>query len=173
MPGPQTSRHTETLVEPGLQMPYTEQWNLSFERELPFTSKIRVSYTGTHAVGLIRYASGNLPDNNPNGVLVVNHANNAPSVLYSNLSSFPATDPRRVDVRGQTLHLAADPFCAGTGLPSISNPPPGVTIDANGIIIWTPSPGQVPSIMATTAALDLARKADIHCVRLGRRALRD
>ncbi len=127
VPGPQTARHTETLVEPGLQMPYTEQWNLSFERELPFTSKIRVSYTGTHGVGLIRYASGNLPDNNPAGVLVVNHPNNAPSVLYSNLSSFPANDPRRTDVRGQTLRLAADQFCAGTGLPSISNPPPGVT----------------------------------------------
>jgi len=60
-------------------------------------------------------------------VLVVNHPNNAPSVLYSNLSSFPVNDPRRTDVRGQTLHLAADQFCAGTGLPSISNPPPGVT----------------------------------------------
>ena len=127
VPGPQTSRHTETLVDPGLQMPYTEQWSLSFERELPFASKITVSYNGTRGIGLIRYASANLPDNNPAGVLVVNHPNNAPSVLYSNLSSFPANDPRRTDVRGQTLHLAADPFCAGTGLPSISNTLPGVT----------------------------------------------
>jgi len=35
------------------------------------------------------------------------------------LSTLPADDPRRVDVRGQTLHVAADAACAGTGLSGI------------------------------------------------------
>jgi hypothetical protein len=131
VPGPQTARHFETLVDPQLQMPYTEQWNLTLERDLPFESRVRISYTGNRGIGLLRFASGNLPDNNPNGVLVVNHPNNAPSALYANLSSFPANDPRRVDVRGQVLHLAADPFCAGSGLPSLQPVLPGVTCPAS------------------------------------------
>jgi hypothetical protein len=39
-------------------------------------------------------------------------------VLYS-FTGLAANDPRRVDTRGQTLRPAADPQCAGTGLPSI------------------------------------------------------
>ena len=46
-------------------------------------------------------------------VLVANHPNNAPGMLYA-LTGLPANDPRRVDVRGQTLRLAADAQCAGT-----------------------------------------------------------
>ncbi|MBA2732878.1 MAG: TonB-dependent receptor, partial [Acidobacteria bacterium] len=117
-PGPQTVRHPETLIDPGLEMPYTQQWNLSFERQMPFSSSLRLSYTGNRGIGLLRYSLDNLPDNNPAGVVVANHPNNAPAVLYS-APQRTAGDPRGVDVRGQTLRPAADIVCAGTGLPGI------------------------------------------------------
>jgi outer membrane receptor protein involved in Fe transport len=120
VPGPQTARHTITDIDPNLEMPYTQQWNLSFERQLPFNSALRVSYTGNRGIGLLRYASYNLPVHDPvNGVLVANHPNNAPGVLYT-LSGLGATDPRRTDVRGQVLRPAADILCAGTGLNGVA-----------------------------------------------------
>ena len=119
VPGPQTTRHPETLIDPGLEMPYTQQWNLSFEREMPLSSKVRVSYTGNRGIGLLRYSLDNLPLNDPAGVLVANHPNNAPAVLYT-AAQRTAGDPRGVDVRGQTLRRAADVVCAGTGLPGIA-----------------------------------------------------
>jgi len=118
VPGPQTTRHTLTQIDPGLEMPYTQQWNLSFERQLPFTSSLRVSYTGNRGIGLLRYALQNLPLVDPAGVLVSNHPNNAPAVLYTAAQRGPG-DPRGVDVRGQTLRPAADIVCAGTGLAGI------------------------------------------------------
>ena len=97
VPGPQTARHTVTLIDPGLEMPYTQQWNFTFEREMPFTSALRVSYTGNRGIGLLRYALDNLPLHDPvNGVLVPNHPNN------------PA------NLRGRTIKLASDFRCAGT-----------------------------------------------------------
>jgi hypothetical protein len=111
VPGPQAQRHPEAHIDPGLEMPYTQQWNFTIERELPFRSKVSVSYTGTRGIGFIKYTQENLPV--AGDVLVANHANNAPGVLYT-LTGLPANDPRRVDVRGQTLHVAADPQCAGT-----------------------------------------------------------
>ena len=97
VPGPQTARHTVTLIDPGLEMPYTQQWNLSFERQMPFSSSIRMSYTGNRGIGLLRYAQDNLPVHDPvNGVLVPNHPNN------------PA------NLRGQIIRLAANYACAGT-----------------------------------------------------------
>jgi len=119
-PGPQTVRHAEAHIDPGLEMPYTQQWNLSIERQLPFKSAIRVTYSGTRGIGLLRYAQENLPAFSSGGVLVANHPNNAPNILYSNFASLPASDPRRVDVRGQVIRLAADPLCAGTGLTGIA-----------------------------------------------------
>jgi carboxypeptidase family protein len=119
VPGPQTTRHTETLIDPGLEMPYTQQWNLSYEREMPLRSKIRISYTGNRGIGLLRYALDNLPLNDPAGVLVANHPNNAPAVLYT-AAQRPPGDPRAVDVRGQVLRPAADLVCAGTGLAGIA-----------------------------------------------------
>ena len=44
-----------TDVDPGLEMPYTQQWNLSYERQAPFSSAVRVSYTGNRGIGLLRY----------------------------------------------------------------------------------------------------------------------
>ena len=96
VPGPQTARHTITLIDPGLEMPYTEQWNLTFERQMPFESALRVSYTGNRGIGLLKYSLDNLPVHDPvNGVLVPNHPNN------------PA------NLRGKIITLATNP-CAGT-----------------------------------------------------------
>jgi len=97
VPGPQTARHTLTLIDPGLEMPYTQQWNFTFERQMPFASALRVSYTGNRGIGLLRYALDNLPLHDPvNGVRVADHPNN------------PA------NLRGQVIKLAADFLCAGT-----------------------------------------------------------
>jgi outer membrane receptor protein involved in Fe transport len=118
VPGPITARTTVTLIEPGLEMPYTQQWNLSIERQMPFASSLRVSYTGNRGIGLLKYSLDNLPVNSPNGVLVANHPFNAPNVLYG--TTLPASDPRRVDVRGQTIRPATDMICAGTGLTGVA-----------------------------------------------------
>lgn len=123
-PGPQTARHAITAIDPGLEMPYTQQWNLTIDRQMPFQSALRVTYTGTRGVGLLRYNLDNLPLNNPDGVLVSNHPNNAPGVLYA-LGTFTANDPRRVDVRGQILRPATDILCAGTGLVGVATQPGG------------------------------------------------
>jgi hypothetical protein len=119
VPGPQTTRHTLTLIDPGLEMPYTQQWTMSFERQLPLSSALRVTYTGNRGIGLLRYSLQNLPLNDPAGVVVANHPNNAPAVLYTAAQRTPG-DPRGVDVRGQTLRPAADVVCAGTGLAGIA-----------------------------------------------------
>ncbi|HEU4597922.1 MAG TPA: hypothetical protein VFS10_22530, partial [Pyrinomonadaceae bacterium] len=119
VPGPQTARTTLTNIDPGLEMPYTQQWNLSYERQLPFTSSMRLTYTGNRGIGLLRYALENLPLNDPAGVFVANHPNNAPAVLYT-AANRPPGDPRAVDVRGQTLRPAADIVCAGTGLAGVA-----------------------------------------------------
>src|SRR5687768_12628425 len=96
-PGPQTARHTLTLIDAGREMPYTQQWNFTFEREMPFTSAFRASYTGNRGIGLLRYGLDNLPVHDAvNGVLVANHPNN------------PA------NLRGKTIRLASDFLCAGT-----------------------------------------------------------
>jgi hypothetical protein len=97
VPGPQTARHTITAIDPGLQMPYTQQWNLTVERQLPFASSLRVSYTGNRGIGLLKYSLENLPLHDAvNGVRVANHPNN------------PA------NLRGQVIKLASDFLCAGT-----------------------------------------------------------
>ena len=80
----------------------------------------------------MKYTLGNLPQNNPSGVLVADHPNNSPTAL--GYGALPAADPRRVDVRGQTLRPAADILCAGTGLTGIAvntTCPVAVPIGAN------------------------------------------
>jgi hypothetical protein len=101
IPGPQTTRHSIAIVDPGLEMPYTQQWNLTFERQLPWSSALRVSYTGNRGIGLLKILQGNIPVHNPAGVFVANHPNNLAAL------------------RGQTITPAADLFCAGTGTPGV------------------------------------------------------
>ena len=99
-------------------MPKTQQWNLTFERQLPWKTALRVSYSGNRGIGLLRFSQFNLPIHDPvNGVTVANHPNNAPGILYTGL---PVGDPRLVDVRGQLIRPAADLQCAGTGLTGIA-----------------------------------------------------
>jgi hypothetical protein len=119
-PGPQTARHAEALIDPDLEMPYTQQASLSYERELPFQSSIRFTYTNNRGIGLVRFNNGNLPVFSTDGVPVANHPNNAPNVLYG--TAFPAGDPRLADVRGQTIRLAANAQCAGTGMGTPGTP---------------------------------------------------
>jgi outer membrane receptor protein involved in Fe transport len=109
VPGPQTTRHTITIVDPGLEMPYTQQWNLTFERQMPFKSALKVSYTGTRGIGLVKYSLANLPLHDPvNGVRVADHPNN------------PA------NLRGQVIKLASDFVCAGTTASTINTQCPNV-----------------------------------------------
>jgi outer membrane receptor protein involved in Fe transport len=117
VPGPQTARHTLTLIDPGLEMPYTQQWNLTIERQMPFASAFRVSYTGNRGIGLLKYSLDNLPLHDPiNGVRVVDHPNNG-------------------TLRGQIIKPAADIHCAGTAgttaIPFTSLCPVVVPIAAN------------------------------------------
>jgi hypothetical protein len=115
-----TFRYSKSLVvDPNLEMPYTKQWNLTFERQLPWKSAVRISYTGNRGYGLLRYNFGNAPQNDPNGVTVTDHPNNAPAILYT-AAQRTAGDPRGVDVRGQVLRPAANAQCAGTGLPGVA-----------------------------------------------------
>lgn len=98
IPGaPLTTRAALTIIDPDLEMPYTQQWNLTYERQLPWSSAIRLSYTGNRGIGLLKYTLDNLPNHDPvNGVFVLNHPNNAAAQ------------------RGQTIRPAVNVFCAGT-----------------------------------------------------------
>ncbi|HEY6403295.1 MAG TPA: hypothetical protein VI479_17875, partial [Blastocatellia bacterium] len=140
-PGPQATRHAEAYIDPNLEMPYTQQWNLSVERKLPWRSALRMSYTGNRGIGLVRFTQDNVPMSPALGpVTVANHPNNAPTALYS-AENRPAGDPRAVDIRGQQLRLAADPLCAGTGLagiPTTANCPVPVPIGPNEISVRVP-----------------------------------
>jgi outer membrane receptor protein involved in Fe transport len=111
VPGPQTARHSLTIVDPDLEMPYTQQWNLSLERKIPFNSSLRVTYSGNRGIGLLRYVQDNLPVSPlAGGIVVANHPNNAPA----------AGAP---DLRGVRIdRIAADVLCAGTGFIPGVNP---------------------------------------------------
>lgn len=120
VPGPQTARHTLNIIDPALEVPYTQQWTFSLERQMPLSSALRITYTGNRGIGLLRYSLVNLPlHNSGNGVLVANHPNNAPAALYT-AAQRTAGDPRAVDTRGQVLRPAANLGCAGTGLSGVA-----------------------------------------------------
>ena len=103
-PGNLTTRVALTVVNSDLQMPYTQQWSLTVEREMPFKSTLRATYTGNRGIGLLRYNLNNLPVSPlDGGFTVVNHPFNAPA------AGFP-------DLRGVNINkVAADFLCAGTG----------------------------------------------------------
>lgn len=108
-PGPQTTRHSITIASPDLEVPYTHQWSVSYERKLPFDSTLRLNYNGNHVIGTLKYALNNLPLSPLDGpVTVVDHPNNAPG------TGFP-------DLRGRVIdRVASNVQCAGTGLPGIA-----------------------------------------------------
>ncbi len=98
-------RYSYTKVDPNLEMPSTDQWNLTFEREMPWNSSMRLSYTNKKGNNLIRYVPTNLPQSPLDGpVLVVDHPNNKPA----------AGAP---DLRGKSISKVNPDPCAGTGLP--------------------------------------------------------
>jgi hypothetical protein len=104
VPGPQSSRHTIFLPDENLQMPRTDQWSISYERQIPWDSALRINYNGNHVSGTLRYVQDNLPVSPEYGpVLVVDHPNNAPTGTYP-------------DLRGKYITaIAANVQCAGTG----------------------------------------------------------
>lgn len=56
-----TVRVSATFVEPDLQMPETRQWNLTFERQAFWNSKVRLSYLGSMGRNLLQIRYDNLP----------------------------------------------------------------------------------------------------------------
>ncbi|MDL2718191.1 MAG: TonB-dependent receptor [Acidobacteriota bacterium] len=109
-PGPQTTRVSITQVDPDLKMPQAKQWNVSFERKIPWDSTIRLSYVGSHGSNLLKFTPTNLAVTPAQGgIIVVDHPFNAPR------PGFP-------DLRGVMINkVAADWKCAGTGyIPGIA-----------------------------------------------------
>ncbi len=56
-----TTRVSPTYIQPDLQMPETRQWNLTFERQTFWNSRLRLSYIGTIGKDLLQYRLDNLP----------------------------------------------------------------------------------------------------------------
>jgi hypothetical protein len=94
-----------TNADPDLGMPSATQWNLTFEREMPWNSSMRLTYTNKTGEDLIRYVPSNLPLSPLNGpITVVDHPYNAPA------AGMP-------DLRGQQITTINPNPCAGTGMP--------------------------------------------------------
>jgi hypothetical protein len=62
VPGTPTTRIAITRVDPDFRMPYTQQWNLTAEHELPWKMALSMSYVGNRGIGLVQYDSLNRPD---------------------------------------------------------------------------------------------------------------
>jgi len=54
-PGPPTAQVILAFADPNLRMPYTEQWNLTFERALPSHSSLSLAYVGNNGVEFLQY----------------------------------------------------------------------------------------------------------------------
>ena len=50
------------LFDPGLQMPYSENWNFGFQQQLHRDLILDVNYVGSHGVHLLRVVDGNPPN---------------------------------------------------------------------------------------------------------------
>jgi len=61
-PGPPTARVSLALTNPDLHLPYTQQWNLTIERQLPARTSISVGYNGNRGIGLPFFDWDNRPD---------------------------------------------------------------------------------------------------------------
>lgn len=101
-----TTRISILQVDPKLKMPQVLQWNVSFERTLPWDSTLRLSYVGNHGKDLLKYTPTNLAITPAQGgIVVVNSPFNAPG------AGLP-------DLRGVLINkVASDWRCAGTGMP--------------------------------------------------------
>ena len=113
-PGVEPSTRISILqVDPDLKMPQVWQWNVSFERKLPWDTTLRLSYVGNHGEDLLKYTPTNLAVTPAQGGIVVpNHPFNAPL-------------PGHPDLRGVLINqVAKDWKCAGTGYI------PGVNVNA-------------------------------------------
>ncbi|HYP07477.1 MAG TPA: carboxypeptidase regulatory-like domain-containing protein [Bryobacteraceae bacterium] len=114
-PGPPTGQVTLVAPDPGLHNPYTQQWNLTFERAMPLQSGLSISYIGNRGIGFIQYDARNraqLPvtstvplsyaGTNFTGVLFdrvdANLFNTNPAPGFISLSQ-PRTNARRSDGR--------------------------------------------------------------------------
>ncbi|MGH9657432.1 MAG: hypothetical protein ACRD96_02750, partial [Bryobacteraceae bacterium] len=58
-PGFPLAQVAYTIADPGLRMPYTEQWNLTLERELPWKTALSVSYVANRGIGFLQYDAPN------------------------------------------------------------------------------------------------------------------
>ncbi len=58
-PGPPTTQVSLTAIDPNLSMPYTEQWNFTVERQLPWNAAFQASYVGNRGIGLLFYNQPN------------------------------------------------------------------------------------------------------------------
>jgi hypothetical protein len=111
-PGFQTVRVAPTFVDPDLQMPESRQWNLTFERQVFWNSRLRASYIGTLGKNLLFYEMSNAP------------------VL-----------PAPPGTAGAMWVVAADAACAGTGTPGVAVTaacPVAVPIAANEVSFRVP-----------------------------------
>jgi hypothetical protein len=61
-PGFPAARVSATFVNPDLKMPEARQWNLTFERQAFWNSRIRASYIGTIGKNLLQYRWDNVPE---------------------------------------------------------------------------------------------------------------
>ena len=88
VPGPPTARISPTFIDPNLQQPYTEQWNLTVERLLPWKMAAKVGYIGNHGVGLPFYDFDNRAEF---PIVSPNHPFNAPfgGVLFNQIDANP------------------------------------------------------------------------------------
>jgi len=104
VPGPPTARISPTFIDPNLQQPYTEQWNLTVERVLPWKVAAKVAYIGNHGVGLPFYdfdnraefpfTAANHPFNAPFGGVTFNQIDPNPNNTNPANGFISRTQPR-------------------------------------------------------------------------------
>ena len=112
-PGLDPGRISILKVDPGFHLPYTQQANLTLERQLPWKMAVSTSYRWVRGIGIPFYAWVNraqFPILSPvNGVLYdkvdPNLANTAPAAGYISISQM-RTNERRPDVRYSNLLVA-------------------------------------------------------------------
>jgi hypothetical protein len=113
VPGqPLTQRVSLAIIDPKLKMPETRQWNLTFERQTFWNSRLRISYIGTLGKDLLQYNTDNLP-----------------------------VPPAPPGTQGAAWVVAQDWRCAGTGLPGAAinaTCPNAVPLAANEVSLRFP-----------------------------------